>query len=238
MYSVQKNEEIMREWQRRYPELPLIFDGAVNPSRYWSEKTKVVICLKECVMYKEGNPLEGTAKPFKADGRFNSPKDSWSMCEYLNYEGGSDNITIINECKIAQLILDGNIKYSFENPEHRKQILRRIGHIELSKIGGTEYQSEWYQTIIQDNSDLIGKQLSNFDANYYVVCGKPSWNVVKSVLNLDDYKHLEIDVPEHGGKMEFWTNPKNHKTLILMYHPSDAYRFNKQLDMIKTFLEA
>ena len=49
----------MKEWQRRYPNLPLIFDGVVSPSRYWSEKIKVVICLKEVVMYENGNPFGG-----------------------------------------------------------------------------------------------------------------------------------------------------------------------------------
>lgn len=242
MYSIKINEDIMKEWQRRYPNLPLIFDGVVSPSRYWSEKIKVVICLKEVVMYETGNPLLGTEKVIKGDGRFKSPEDSYSITDYLYKNGGmSDSPTWMNECKIAELLLEGKSIHKFDEIDgtiHRRQIFRRIGHMELSKLGGTRMQSEWYEKIISDNRDLIGRQLSNFDANYYVVCGQPSWNIVKSVINLESYKSLIVDVPKGGGKMEFWTDTERNKTLILMYHPSDMYRFNKQLDIIQTWVNA
>ena len=238
MYNIKVNSDIMAEWQRRYPNLPLIFDGAVDPTRYWMEKTKVVICLKECVMYTEGNPLLGTAKTFKGE-RFKSPSDSFNISMALGETGGGgEGPTWENECKIAELLLDGTQRYKYTNPIHRRNIFRRIAHVELSKLGGTQYQSEWYEDVINSNKDLIGRQLSNFDANYYVICGQPSWNVVKEVINLENYKKLVVEVPNKGGTMEFYNNPELHKTLILMNHPSDVYRFEKQLNVIKSFVEA
>lgn len=241
MYNIRKNEEIMREWQRRYPNLPLIFDGVISPSRYWYEKVKVVICLKESVMYESGNPLEGTQKVFKGDGRFKDSNDSFYITDFLYETGGFDDLSFINECKIAELLLDGKISHKFDEidgKEHRRQIFRRIAHVDLSKLGGTPMQSDWYEKVINDNKDLIGKQLSNFDANIYVVCGKPSWQTVKDVINLEKYKHLIVEVPKNGGKMEFFTNTELNKTLILMYHPSDYLRFEKQLDILQTWVNS
>lgn len=236
MYNIATNTSIMNEWARRYPNLPLIFDGVASPYRYWDEPIKVAICLKECVMYESGNPLLGTAKVFKGDGRFKDSRDSYYQTQYLKETGGANTPSLINECKIAQLLMEGSITYTFEQPEHRRMIFRRIAHMELSKIGGTATESEWYPKIIEDNKDLIGKQLSNFDANYYVVCGKSSWDTIKSVINLEKYKHIEVDVPNKGGKMEFWHN--GSKTLILMSHTSDIYRFKKQLEVIKLWLKS
>lgn len=242
MYHIGINNQIMREWQRRYENLPLVFDGAVSPTKYWAEKTKVVICLKETVMYQEGgNPLEGTAKTIPGDGRFKTAEDSYYITDYLYKNGGlGGSPTWTNECRIAELLLEGKNIHSFDEADgsNRRSIFRRIGHVELSKLGGTPMQSPWYEKVINDNKDLIGKQLSNFDANYYVVCGKPSWEIVKSVINLENYKHIAIKVDNHGGNMEFWTYPEKNKTLILMCHPSDRYRFDKQLEVIKTFIEA
>lgn len=243
MYNVGINNAIMHEWENRYKGIPLIFDGAVSPSRYWAEPIKVVICLKECVMYQEdsGSPLEGKTKTIPGDGRFKTSEDSYSITDYLYKNGGlGGSPTWTNECRIAELLLEGKNIHKFDEPDgmHRRNIFRRIGHMELSKLGGTPLQSPWYEKIINDNKDLIGKQLSNFDANYYVICGKPSWEVVKSVINLEDYKHISVKVEHNGGNMEFWTCPEKNKTLILMRHPSDIYRFDKQLAVIKTFIEA
>jgi len=242
MYRVRENTKIMMEWQRRYSNLPLIFDGVVSPSIYWSEPIKVVICLKECVMYSEGNPLMGTAKVIRGERTFKSPEDSSYITDYLYETGGLDNSpTWVNECRIAELLLDGTTNYDYREKDgriHRRRIFRRIAHVELSKLGGTAIQSDWYDEVINSNKDLIGRQLSNFDANYYVVCGQPSWNVVKEVINLEKYKHLEVEVPNNGGTMEFFVNPELNKNLILMNHPSDVYRFEKQFNVLKIFVKA
>lgn len=237
MYRVGINNDILKQWQERYSELPLVLDGVVSPSTYWQEKVKVVICLKEAVMYESGNPLLGDAKAFKGE-HFKTPKDTFDLTPWLYNTGGDDSPTWINECKVAELLMDGKITSNYEDPIHRRQIFKRIGHIELSKLGGTKYESEWYRKVIEDNKDLIGRQLSNFDANYYIICGKTSWDIVKSVINLEHFKSLEVDVPNNGGKMEFWHSPENNKTLILMYHLSDMYRFNKQLEVLKKWVKS
>lgn len=216
--NIQKAEEqIFKEWSKRYPKDSIVKDGIVSVEDYLASDKKVLLILKEA------NDEGGGGWDLRKFVRDGARSQTWNtVTRWLTGIREIEKDFHWNEIK--------KIKKA-----DRKRMLSSIGVMNLKKVpGGGSSKKDEIKATAERNRDLINKQFEIYKPDITICCG--TGTIVKYVMNVcSDIKWQKTE-----RAITFGTYNDN-KHIFRFYHPQARYpghfKYYMLLDAIKSVVK-
>jgi len=199
--NIRKQEdELFKQWSKKYTNSTFLIDGCPNPNIYLSEKRKIIFVLKDGNL---GKSHEGSTYDQRNDLE-KSPHKWWQTiakwCYFLNNETATWK----------------EAKTNINTQEATIAALSRHCFIQLKKEGGVGSISniELNEVIKKDKNEIIN-QLSLYSPNFVIACG--NGEQISSLFGCSG-----INRKETGSGIGYWEINLNNKHCCLVdyCHPS------------------
>lgn len=153
--------ELFKEWRKKYEEMSFVIDGCPSPEVYLKEKRKVVYVLKDGNL---GNPDPSHSLDDRTydqrDEIENYPTPWWSTIARWSY-------FLIDNSATWEFV-----ENSIEDQESIRESLSRHCIVQLKKTwgGGSVANDILANVVINDKNEII-RQLSFYEPQFIVACG-------------------------------------------------------------------
>lgn len=219
MYSVDKNNEILKRLESYIPEKAcLLYDGVCNVTEYEKANPKILFILKE--MNNDKANYQKTANIAENIGKYYNPEDIHTygnIAKIINNYFHKDTVNFNNYNESKKRVLELLSKIAIIN----------VNKFSTGKVVSKDTEIEKY---IQTNSKLLEDQIINIDPDIIFICtgSQQSWKELYKILHITDSEGTvdkewienskPIPIEKSNQGMMKWSNGK--KTVYCICHPS------------------